>query len=142
MNGTDDNADALDISRSGPLSGNPIKSTLLTGLDTPLDGHGDGADDDSFLTRLQERFEDTRDALMESEPFAQAYASAVKVVKAGKTVFVFSKQAVWVLGTSALVLVVPLLYEMDKEMNAVAISDSAAAGDSVPVAESSGTESP
>lgn len=123
MNGADDAGDTVDISGSHRFGESSGKSDLLTGLHTPIDGSGGDDDDINFITRLQERYEDTRDALMESEPFAQVFESTSKLVKAGTAVWTFSKKAAWIVGTSGLILVVPLLYEMDKEMNAVAVGD-------------------
>lgn len=117
MNGVGDAGDALDISGPSQFDDNPAKQELLSGLHAPIDGNSDHDDDSSVLAKLQERYEDTRDALMESEPFAKIFDTTSKVANTGSLVWAFSKRAAWVVGTSALVLVVPLLYEMDKEMN-------------------------
>lgn len=129
MNDLGDSGDALDISGSSQFDETPDKHELLRGLHTPING-SDGDDTDiSFVTRFQERYEDTRDALMESEPFAKVFDTTSKLVNSGTLMWAFSKKAAWVIGTSALVLVVPLLYEMDKEMNAGAAAESSQVGE-------------
>lgn len=125
MNGVSDAGDALDISGPPQFDDNSAKQELLRGLHAPLDGNGEHDDESSVLTKLQERYEDTREALMESEPFAKIFDTTSKMVNTGSLIWAFSKKAAWVVGTSALVLVVPLLYEMDKEMNAGAAPDPA-----------------
>lgn len=92
------------------------KQTNLADIHSQFDGTG-GGDDDSWIVQLQDRLEDARDALMENEYFSKFHAAGNKVFDASSTLWAFSKRAAWIFGTSALVLVVPLLYEMDKEMN-------------------------
>lgn len=131
MNGISDAGDALDISGSSQFDDNPAKQELLRGLHAPIDGDSDHDDEIGVLTKLQERYEDTRDALMESEPFAKIFDTTSKLVNTSSLIWAFSKKAAWVVGTSALVLVVPLLYEIDKEMNAGAAPDPAQHSESV-----------
>jgi hypothetical protein len=111
----------------------PTAEVDLTGLGTsPFVGKGlplggvdgsDSEDDDNALTRLQERLEDARDAIVESETFEYVYSFGCKAADAGRVVWSLTKTTSWILGTSALVLVVPLLYEMDKELNLAGMTD-------------------
>jgi hypothetical protein len=125
--GEDVDGEVVDISsRQHLFAGTNGKISALEGLHAPIDGADGRSGDDDVFSRLQDRFEDARDAVMESEPFAQVFESTAKALRAGRSVWAFSKQAAWILGTSALVLVVPLLYEMDKEMNVGAAGDPSA----------------
>lgn len=80
----------------------------------------------SLAARLAERVERARDAIVDTEIYSTlAEVSSAVGERTGKA-WEFSKQASWIVGTSALVLIVPLLYEMDKEISA---NDAAAAAD-------------
>lgn len=118
---------AIDITPSQhttPLAnGGFDNGNLLAGLNVPIDGTDAQGNIEGFLAQLQDRIEDTKDALMESEPFAQFVDTSSKALSVGGSILAFSKKAAWILGTSALLLVVPLLYEMDKEMNAGQLPD-------------------
>jgi hypothetical protein len=122
MNGDKDSPDAREIdlttSVGGIDSGIAEKNQLLRDLQSPLVDANDVDDDDSnVLTRLKDRVDDARDALMESETGSFIVDASQKVGNVASAFWALSKKAAWIIGTSALVLVVPLLYEMDKELN-------------------------
>lgn len=71
---------------------------------------------------LGERLIRARDTLTETELYAQIANASSRVGQRLGSLWSFSKTAGWVVGTSALVLVVPLLYEMDKEIAGAAPS--------------------
>lgn len=75
-----------------------------------------GADGTDALTKLQERLEDMRDAIVETETYDALSKRAAAVRRTGANVWRVSKRFAWVLGTSVLILIVPLLYEVDKEL--------------------------
>lgn len=105
----------------------PPDRSLLAGLSVATPPAPPRGDLEAALAHFGDRLEDTRDALMESPAFARAAGATSAAGNAAAAVFAFSKKAAWVLGTSALLLVVPLLYEMDKEMNGGEIEAAAAA---------------
>lgn len=70
----------------------------------------------SSLTSLQEKWDDIRDALTETDAYVSLSRRSSAACDAANSVWTFSKRVAWVLGTSALVLVIPLLYEIDKEL--------------------------
>lgn len=57
-----------------------------------------------------------RDAVAETDTAIALSKHLSRAAKVAAKAWYFSKGAAWVLGTSALVLVVPLLYEIDKEI--------------------------
>jgi hypothetical protein len=127
MDGDKDAPDAREIDLTRSIDGmdhdSAEKSRLLSDLQSPLIDI-DGSDDDgNVLTRLKERFDDARDALVESDAGARVTDISEKVGNVTSTVWALTKKAAWIVGTSALVLIVPLLYEMDKELNAGASPD-------------------
>jgi hypothetical protein len=154
MDGDKDAPDAREIDLTRSIDGmdpdSAEKSRLLSDLQSPLIDI-DGSDDDgNALTRLKERFDDARDALLESDAGARVADISGKVGNFTIAAWALSKKAAWIVGTSALVLIVPLLYEMDKELNSGAsldgspeksgaeagVADSGAkSSDSVPAAE-------
>jgi hypothetical protein len=98
------------------------KTSPFVAKDFPVGG-SDSDGDDNPLGRLQERLEDARDAIVESEIFERIYEVGCRVSDASSVAWSFTKSASWILGTSALVLIVPLLYEMDKELNMNGMQD-------------------
>lgn len=79
-------------------------------------GGSSGADGTDALIRIQERLEDMRDAIVETETYDAISKRAAAVRRTGVSVWRASKKFAWVIGTSVLILVVPLLYEVDKEL--------------------------
>lgn len=69
-----------------------------------------------MLSSLTETWEEVRDAVVETEAAVALSKHLSRAGKVAANVWHFSKGAAWVLGTSALVLIVPLLYEIDKEI--------------------------
>lgn len=76
-----------------------------------------GADSSpSLAITLQDKWEDIRDAITDTEAYSVLSKRAASVNHAVSVAWSATKRLSWVLGTSALVLVVPLLYEIDKEL--------------------------
>lgn len=125
------NGDCVDISSQGQPHFANGKNNLIASIHTPMESSDVSQDGESLLIQLQDRFEDARDALLENETGAYVLQMSEKVMNAGTMVWSFSKKAAWIIGTSSLVLVVPLLYEMDKEISTAASVEgiSAAAAD-------------
>lgn len=68
------------------------------------------------LAALQDAWLDVKDAVQDTAAYHSISAKAHSIYSALSTVVQVTKRVAWVLGTSSLVLVVPLLYEIDKEM--------------------------
>lgn len=68
------------------------------------------------LTSLQDKWDDIREAVMETDTYAFVMERAESVKNVTMSIWGTAKRCAWVLGTSGLVLVVPLLYEIDKEL--------------------------
>lgn len=79
-------------------------------------GASPNADGTDVLTNLQERLEDIREAIVETETYEVLSKRAAAIRRTGASVWSASKRYAWIIGTSVLVLVVPLLYEVDKEL--------------------------
>ncbi|PXF40237.1 hypothetical protein BWQ96_10041 [Gracilariopsis chorda] len=90
------------------------------------------------LAALQEAWLDVKDAVQDTAAYHSISAKAHSIYSALSAVVHVTKRVAWVLGTSSLVLVVPLLYEIDKEMDPVADTPSSAT-DSSPSTTSAGT---
>lgn len=115
----------------------------LSGLDAPLLEGDDKMTPDGPLGRVLERLEDARDALMESPAFQKGAQYTEKALAAGDKVWTVARKIAWVAGTSALVLFVPLLYEIDKELGgsvAAGAPPDAAKPEAVGTAEAAATE--
>lgn len=72
------------------------------------------------LASLTETWEEVREAVMETEFVTALSEKATRVTKVVNKVWNLSRAVAWVVGTSALVLVIPLLYEIDKELGPTA----------------------
>lgn len=107
------------------------KNSALVDIQAGFDG-SDLDDENTWIVQLQDRLEDAKDALMENEYVAKAYSGGEKAYDLSSRLWSFSKKAVWIIGTSALVLVVPLLYEMDKEINLTNSSEAVQPGQTQP----------
>lgn len=70
----------------------------------------------SSLSALAETLEEVRDEMSETEAVKILCEKLSQASRATEKLWSFSRAAAWVLGTSALILVVPLLYEIDKEV--------------------------
>lgn len=57
-----------------------------------------------------------RDAVVETDTYLALSKHSTTARRAASYAWRFSKKVAWIVGTSALVLVVPLLYEVDKEL--------------------------
>lgn len=68
------------------------------------------------MSSFQETWEDIRDAVTETDVYIATSEKVTAVSRVASSAWSLSKKLAWVLGTSALVLVVPLLYEIDKEL--------------------------
>jgi hypothetical protein len=142
MNGDKDSLDAREIDLTTSVGGSDAalaeKTQLLRDLQSPLVDMNDvDVDDSNVLTRLKDRVDDARDALLESETGSFILDASQKVGNVASAFWALSRKAAWIIGTSALVLVVPLLYEMDKELN---ISGAAEGAQSTGGAEPATTE--
>lgn len=65
---------------------------------------------------LQDKWDDIREAVTETEAYAVISERAEGIKNVTMSVWAAAKWCAWVFGTSGLVLVVPLLYEIDKEL--------------------------
>lgn len=70
----------------------------------------------SLSDRLAVRVERARETLADTALYSTLSGASQTVTRRLGMLWEFSKSAGWIVGTSALVLVVPLLYEMDKEI--------------------------
>lgn len=97
---------------------NDLKTSLVLNGDDDDSGMAtaNGMEDQSTLSRLSERLEDIRDTITETESYMRISKASKDVSAVLQSVWSFSKSATWIIGTTALVLLVPLLYEMDKEL--------------------------
>lgn len=135
------NGGCVDISSQGqPQYATNGKVNMIANIHTPLDSADAIGERESLLGTIQDRLEDARDALLDNETGARVVEMAGRVVGAGTAAWSFSKKAAWVIGTSALVLVVPLLYEMDKEMSAATSAEGITASAQEPAAGPSQVE--
>lgn len=116
--GAASSANDIDITGDGKglwdLTGD---STLPNGeLASAEPGAGFAPRGDSAFDALLESYEDIKDAVLDNETFIAARKVAVNVSGVASSAWAFSKRAAWIMGTTALVLVIPLLYEIDKEL--------------------------
>ncbi|CAN8075881.1 unnamed protein product [Agarophyton chilense] len=70
----------------------------------------------SALESFQETWEDIKDAVTETPAYISLSSKLNAVSVVAHSAWTLSKKLAWVLGTTSLVLAVPLLYEIDKEM--------------------------
>lgn len=92
---------------------------------------------------MQDKWEDIREAVVETETFATFHKGTSAVTSAVSYTWQVSKRIAWIAGTSAVILVIPLLYEIDKELGFdPAVAAQAAASSAAPApASASGTDS-
>lgn len=101
-------------------SGSSSTSTPASSLAYPslISGsHGQPTPSSMQLT-LRDKWEDIRDAVTDTKAFKIVSKHAAGVNKITSTLWTQLQRFAWVFGTSALVLVVPLLYEVDRELAA------------------------
>eukprot|EP00871_Galdieria_phlegrea_P003811 jgi/Galph1/4430/GphlegSOOS_G3118.1 len=96
----------------------------------------------SSLDKLHARVEEFREVITESDAYQRTAEVVESVVHYSKKILRFTGNVAWIGATTALVLVVPLVYEIDKELgvNAAAettASGTSAAGNTGTIAESS-----
>lgn len=75
-----------------------------------------GVNESRPFASFQESWDDVRDAITETEVFILLSEQYKDVSRIASSAWDFTKKAAWIIGTSSLVLVVPLLYEIDKEL--------------------------
>lgn len=103
--------------------------------------------DDSLWTRTVERVEDWKEALNERPTYRRLSTAAGRGYDWLRRAFDVGSRVAWVGATSALVLVVPLVYEIDRELEAssagvgVALPASPASAGAQPSSPSSSTSS-
>lgn len=78
-------------------------------------GGKDVGNNDLFPS-FQDRLEDIRDAIVETETYAVVSKQVAAVRRVSVTAWNVSRRVVWIVATSMLVLVLPVLYEVDKEL--------------------------
>lgn len=101
-------------------SGSSSTSTPASSLAYPslISGsHGRPAPSSMQLS-LRDKWEDIRDAVIDTKAFKIMSKHAVGVNKITSALWTHVQRFAWIFGTSALVLVVPLLYEVDRELAA------------------------
>ncbi|KAK4537604.1 hypothetical protein CDCA_CDCA13G3629 [Cyanidium caldarium] len=70
------------------------------------------------LARARERFEDWKESVTETPLYQRVSGAAQRGYGWARKAFGLGSWVAWVGATSALVLVVPLVYEIDKELDA------------------------
>lgn len=70
------------------------------------------------IERFQARFEEFKEVITESDTYQRTAEIVESVAHYSKRVLRFTGNLAWIGATSALVLVVPLVYEIDKELGA------------------------
>lgn len=109
------------------------------GKDDDSDAGNVGGTETDVITKIQDRLEDIRDAIVETDAYDIVSKQATMVRNATTSVWNVSKRVAWIVGTSVLVLVVPLLYEVDKELGSSfdANSSNQSSSSSAPAGQSS-----
>lgn len=69
-----------------------------------------------LLATITETWEEARDAVMETDIAISLIDKSEKLSKAAGKMWKVSKKVAWIVGTTAVVLILPLIYEIDKEL--------------------------
>lgn len=106
-----------DLNKASGSSSTPSPASSLAYPPLISGSHSRPAPSSMQLT-LRDKWEDIRDAVTDTQAFKIISKHAAGVNKITSALWTNVQRFAWIFGTSALVLVVPLLYEVDRELAA------------------------
>lgn len=76
------------------------------------------SDEETQVTRIANRYAEVKEAVVSSDGYKKASVVGEKVYDGGSWMWGHFKNASWIVGTTVLVAVIPLVFEFDREVSA------------------------